>query len=317
MIKVSAPGKLMLFGEHAVVHNRPCIVTSADHRISLSVEKRKDKKIIIRAPDLLLKDYVLSHGEKSYPKEVSFILIAIENFFGKYQSKSGLNIKTKSEFSEKVGLGSSSAVTVATIKALSQIFDVSIKEKEIFDLSYKTVLDVQGIGSGFDVAVATYGGVLYFVTGGKTIQQIDVKNISLIVGYTGIKADTPTLVKMVNKKLLKEPERINNIFDEIEGIVDLARSELENQNWKEVGKLMNKNQELLRQLGVSSKELENLITSALDVGAYGAKLSGAGGGDCMIAIAKEGNEDNIKRAIQKSGGIIIETKIPAEGVRVE
>jgi mevalonate kinase len=184
-------------------------------------------------------------------------------------------------------------------------------------LSYKTILDVQGIGSGFDVAAATYGGILYFVTGGEIIEEINIENIPLIIGYTGVKADTPTLVKMVNKKLLEEPNRISNIFDEIKKIVDLAKNQLKKQNWGKVGELMNKNQELLRQLEVSSRELESLITSALEAGAYGAKLSGAGGGDCMIAIAEEGEKAKVKKAIQRSGGIIIETEVPAQGVKTE
>lgn len=305
----------MLFGEHAVIYNRPCIVASVEHRISVSIEKRNDNNLILDAPELNIENKNISDLEKTHLKKVSFILTAIRNFFKKYDVKSGLDIKTKSEFSDKIGLGSSSAVIVAAIKGLSELFKIKMNEKEIFNLSYKTVLDVQGLGSGFDVAAAVYGGILFFKTGGEIIKPIDIKNIPLIIGYTGIKADTPTLVKMVANQLSKEPNKINDVFNEIEDIVNLVKTEIENKDWKKVGHFMNLNQDLLRKLGVSSKELENLIKASLDAGAYGAKLSGAGGGDCMIAITDQGNFYNVKKAIEKAGGSVINAKIPAKGVR--
>ncbi len=317
MIKVSAPGKLMLFGEHAVIYDKPCLVASVDHRISVSLEKRNDNNIILTAPELNIKNQTVSNLEKTHFKKVSFILTAVRNFFKKYDLKSGLDIKTKSEFSDKVGLGSSSAVVVSTIKGLSELFKIKMNEKDIFDLSYQTVLDVQGLGSGFDVAAAVYGGILFFKTAGKVIKTVNIQNIPLVIGYTGIKADTPTLVKMVSEKRTKEPNKINNIFNEIEKIVNLAKAEIENKDWEEVGRLMNLNQNLLRNLDVSSKKLEDLIKAALGAGAYGSKLSGAGGGDCMIAIADENNLDKIKQVIEKAGGSIINARIPAEGVKIE
>jgi len=319
MIEVSAPGKLMLFGEHAVVYERPCLVTAVDQRISVGLKKRDDEKICLNAPDINIKNFLISPKDlkEPQPKEIRFVLAAVKNFFEKYKIKSGLEIKTKSQFSKQFGLGSSSAVTVSTIKGLAELFGIQINKKELFGLAYKTVLDIQGVGSGFDVASAAYGGILYFLTGGKIIEEIKVDKLPIIVGYTGIKADTPTLIRMVSNKLSQEPRKINKIFDEIEKIVDLAKIEIENQRWEKVGQLMNLNQDLLRKLGVSSRELENLIEAALGAGAYGAKLSGAGGGDCMIALGPKEKLNRIKMAIEKAGGKIIEAKIPAPGVKVE
>jgi len=317
MVKASAPGKLMLFGEHAVIYDRPCIVASVEHRISVSIEKRNDNNLILTAPEFNIENKNISDLEKTHLKKVSFILTAIRNFFQKYDLKSGLDIETQSEFSDKIGLGSSSAAVVSVIKGLSELFKIKMNEKDIFDLSYQTILDVQGLGSGFDVAAAVYGGILFFKTAGKAIKTINPQNIPLVIGYTGIKADTPTLVKMVREKRKKEPNEINNIFNEIEKIVSLARVEIENQNWKKTGELMNLNQNLLRKLGVSSKELEDLIKASLGAGAYGAKLSGAGGGDCMIAITNKNSLENVKNAIKKAGGIVINAKIPVKGVKLE
>ena len=318
-ISASAPGKLMLFGEHAVVYNRPCLVTSVEHRMAVQLKKREDNRIILNAPEVGLKDYSLfiDDLEKSHSKGARFVLQAIFNFSKKYRMKTGLEIETRSEFSSKFGLGSSSAITVSTLKGLAELFGIKMEKKELFDLAYQTVLDIQGVGSGFDVASAAYGGILYFLTGGKIIEEIKVDKLPIIVGYTGIKADTPTLIRMVSNKLSQEPRKINKIFDEIEKIVDLAKIEIENQRWEKVGQLMNLNQDLLRKLGVSSRELENLIEAALGAGAYGAKLSGAGGGDCMIALGPKEKLNRIKMAIEKAGGKIIEAKIPGQGVKIE
>jgi len=318
MVKVSAPGKLMLFGEHAVVYGKPCIVTAIDHRISVSIEKRNDENIIINAPEMNIKDYFLSieNLNKEHPKEVKFVLIAIKNFFDKYDLKSGLEIETKSEFSSKFGFGSSSAVTVSTIKALSELFNIKINNKKLFNLSYKTVLDIQSVGSGFDVAAAIYGGTIYFVGGGKEINPINLKNLPLVVGYTGIKGETPTIVKEVAKKREKYRELIDAKFSLIEKIVSSSREHLENNNWQELGELMNFNHGLLNSIGISCKELENLVHVAREAGAYGAKLSGAGGGDCMIALVEDRERLKVEKAINKYG-TVIRAEVNAEGVKIE
>ena len=122
-------------------------------------------------------------------------------FQKEFKVGNGLQVKTESEFSSQYGFGSSSAVTAATIFALSKIFNIDLTKKEIFDLGYKTTLDVQKVGSGFDIAAAVYGGTTYFWTGGKKIEPLNVKQIPLVIGYSGIKADTPTIVKKLKIKI--------------------------------------------------------------------------------------------------------------------
>jgi len=319
MVKTSSPGKLMLFGDHSVVHGRPCIVTAVDYRMNASLSERRDDIIVLNAPDMNIENYVSSIKdlEKPQPKQARFVLTSVRNFFDKYGIRSGLDIETKSEFRVEYGLGSSSAVTASVLKGLSELFDVRMSNKDLFDLSYKTILDIQEVGSGFDAAATIYGGSLYFVTGGRVIEPIKAKELPIIVGHTGVKADTSKMVKMVYQRLAEEPERINRNFDESAKIVDRARRGIEEGNWKEVGMLMDQNQVLLREIGVSSDVLENLITAAKKAGAYGAKLAGAGGGDCMISIADKKNYENVKNAIEDAGGKFIDVKLNADGVRIE
>ena len=323
-IKVSAPGKLMLFGEHAVVYNRPCLVAAVSQRLFVEVEKILEDKILISAPEMKIFDLKipLADLDKKQPKEVRFVLEAIKNFFKKYQLESGLKIKTESQFSAEYGFGSSSAVTVCTIKALAELFGIEMEKKEIFDLAYQTVLDIQGVGSGFDIAAAIYGGIIYFLTGGKIIDPLKVKDIPLIVGYTGVKASTSEIVKAVKAEMDKNPEYYEKLYDDIAQIVEKAKREMENSNWPEVGRLMNENQEILRKFkapskeyGVSSEVIEKLIEASLGAGAFGAKLSGAGVGDCIIALGKD--KEKLEKAIKEAGGVPVSVDIDYQGLKTE
>ncbi len=319
-VEVSAPSKLMLFGEHAVVYGRPCIVTAVDHRMRVMVEVTDGNNLELYAPDVDIIGYIerISNlGRREAPKGTRFVSIAVRNFFKSFGIKSGLKVETKSDFSSEFGFGSSSAVTVGVIKALSEVFGKPLDNKKIFSLSYKTILDVQGIGSGFDVAAAIWGGTIYFITGGKKVEPLPVGELPLVVGYTGIKADTPTLVRQVADFYKKNKKQVEKIFDSIEDIVNEGKKSLLSRDYKKLGKLMDQNQKLLDKLGVSSPELENLISATKKVGAYGGKLSGAGGGDCMIALVPSIKRESLKVEIEKAGGKVIRAKTNSEGVRVE
>lgn len=319
-IKVSAPGKLMLFGEHAVVYGRPCIVTAVDHRMRVSIELLSGEKIEINAPDVGVKNYVgdiLDLRKANLPKGVRFVGTAINNFFKTYDVTSGLRVKTKSDFSSEFGFGSSSAVTVGVIKALSELFGKKLTNEQIFKLSYKTILDVQGVGSGFDLAAAIWGGTTYFVTGGKKIVPLNIKELPLIVGYTGIKADTPTLVRQVARIYKDQKRLVEMVFDTIANLVEEVKRALRKSDLKRLGKLMDINQGLLDVLGVNSVELSNLIFTVRENGALGAKLSGAGGGDCMIALSSRGLKRKVETSIEKAGGTILRVKMNAEGIKIE
>lgn len=309
----------MLFGEHAVVYGLPCIVTAVNQRMRVKIVCTKDSVIELTAPEVEIKNFraEITIPFDELPKGARFVFVAVKNFFKEFKITSGLKIETQSDFSSSFGFGSSSAVTVCVVKGLSEIFGIKISNKKLFDICYKTVLDVQGVGSGFDIAAAIWGGTLYFIGGGKKIVQISKGNLPLVVGYTGIKADTTTLVKKVAELKKQKPKIINSIFDSIVLIVEDAKRMLENSNYEGLGELASLNQGLLDSLGVNTKELSSLIFAARANGAYGAKLSGAGGGDCMIAFAPVNKANIIKKAIQKSGGKFLPVKTSAQGVRIE
>lgn len=376
-VTLSAPGKLMLLGEHAVVYGHPCIVTAVGQRMFLTAEIDKDPNFTFEAQDVGVhghKKPMSGLGQGVVEKNARFVELAVKNFFeyirhAEFSSASpkipkqvqddkiGVCITTKSEFSSTLGFGSSSAATVCAIKALCELFSVKLTNKDLFKIAYKTVLDVQGKGSGFDVAAAIYGGTLYFVTGGKKIDQLipprhsgkrsrlnresasrideitdsgvaapgtvwnlaalpRMTELPLVVGYSGMKADTVTLINQVADKAKRYPKVIENIYSSIEEIVKMAKIAFLKEDWVTLGELMNFNQGYLEALGVSTDKLSAMIHAARNAGAYGAKLSGAGGGDCMISLVTS-NKQQVTRAIEKAGGEVIDVETNAEGVRVE
>jgi len=280
-ITTSAPGKLMLFGEHAVVYGRPCIVTAISERLTV----REGNPI----------------------GDTRFLDAAIALW-----GKPGMKISATSSFSGTYGFGSSSAVTVAALKYIRP----SASNRELFDAAYKIILDIQGKGSGFDVAAAIYGGTLYYIKN-KIIEPMNIKNMPLVVGYTGVKADTVALMAAVSEKMKAQPDRVERIYDAIAKLTEDAKVKMVEGDWERVGRLMDFNQDYLRDLGVSSEKLESLILAAKNAGACGAKLSGAGGGDCMISLVDERNRKKVEDAITKAGGQVIHIAPGAQGVRLE
>lgn len=319
-ITTSAPGKLTLLGEHAVVYNHPCLVTAVNQRMKVTVEFIDKPDFYLEAPDIKLQNYKKSLseiGKGDIPKGAQFVEIAINNFKNKFPFNNGLQVTTTSEFSSQFGFGSSSASTVSIIKALAELTNNKLSNEELFDIAYKTVLDIQGKGSGFDIAAAIFGGTLYFVTGGKVIEPLSIKELSLVIGYSGIKGDTVTLLKQVAEKAKLFPSIIEGIYSDIDKIVELAKNALIKHDWKNLGMLMNFNQGLLASLGVSTDKLASMIYAARASGAYGAKLSGAGGGDCMISLAPYDKKRSVELALEHAGGTVIRVACNAPGVRIE
>ncbi len=315
----SAPGKLLLLGDHAVVYNHPCLVTAVDIRYDAAVQRTESSVLEISTPELKQRGEThcisIYQVGQIYRRETAFVEAAVAQVQQRYGIRSGLKINTSGP-ARSYGLGSSSAVTVATLAALDSVFELGLSRRDLFSAGYQAVLDVQGIGSGFDVAAAVFGGTLYYVTGGLEIEPLHAIDLPFVVGYSGTKVGTVDLVKSVAEQRRRFPVLIDRIFAVIHDIVDAGRSSLIERDWNALGELMDIHQGMLEALGVSTAKLSALIYAARRAGAYGAKLSGAGGGDCMFAVAPTSYKPLVEQAIADSGGELIRLPLGVEGVRV-
>jgi mevalonate kinase len=299
MIRTSAPGKLLLLGDYAVVYGYPCLVTAVNKRLNVSVDLIDAEEDDIITPQV---------------KESRFVLETIAYIKEKFSIKKNVRISTQGDFSHQVGLGSSSAVTVATAEALNRLFQLGLTKKDIFEISYTVNLLIQGVGSGFDIAAATFGGTLEYVKGGTTLNQLSLASLPLVVGYSGIKADTPYYIRKVAEAFRDRKNELTSLFEEIRGYVEIAKAGLTEGNFKKTGEAMTHNHVVLQKLGVSIPKLDAMVNAAVQAGAWGAKLSGAGGGDCMIALVDPAVKNEVEDAISFAGGEIIPVQLQAKGV---
>jgi len=320
----SAPAKVILFGEHFVVYGEPAIVLAIDKRAYAKVEKRNDKKLYLHSVNLDLAGY-FENGtftiEKGNSREARLkfepLRLAVDKVFEKNGEKVGLNIEINSTVPVAAGLGSSASVAASVIAAVATTLDVTISKEEIFRTTYEAERLVHGTPSGVDPAIATFGGALLFQmdTGFK---PLEVKtDIPLVVGDTGVERSTGVQVEKVRNIKQKYPQMMGSFMEAAREIVLRAIEAFKENDLETLGELMNMNHALLYGVGVSDESLEWLINGARKAGALGAKLTGAGGGGCMIALTKNEKLEQVVEAIQRAGGRPFIAKKTDEGVRIE
>lgn len=315
----SAPGKVMLLGDHAVVHGHPCLVAAIDQRFQLRAEPLHEPILRVSAPLLALEDYEKPLSQlttNEVPKAAEYIEYAAAAFLEHYPIAGGVQINTSAEnLDSRFGLGTSAAATVTTVKALAETSGVAVHQRAIFEIAYQALCNLKGVGSGFDMAAATYGGCLYFRAGGQMIEPLHIKPFQLIVAYSGYKADTPTLIREMQARADKDPQAVQSLFAASERIVEAGRVAIEAGDFKRLGNLFSEHQEVLQKLGASTPELDEICRVSLGAGADGAKLSGAGGGDCAIVLAKPERSENVRTALEHAGFATMTVTAGAQGVR--
>ncbi len=299
LYKAKASGSLMLMGEHAVLHARPALVAAIDQYIHVTLIPRQDKTIKLIS-NLGTKELSLDSIEDDIAtvEPFKFVLTAIQSFQSYLASDfslsrgfaSGFELHIQSDFSEKIGFGSSAAVVVATIKVLQAFMNhmnlKSSSEQDTFRLAKSAVLKVQGQGSGADVAASVFGGVVYYQNGQPQKLVDDQDEFPTIQAiYSGNKIPTPVVIAFVQQSREKHPSLFEPIFDAIAACTVQARDALLKKDWLSFGELMNIHHGLQSAMGLSNTILESLVYKLRHtLGIVGAKISGAGLGDCVIGI---------------------------------
>jgi len=298
MTKSSAPGKIILFGEHAVVYGRPALAVPVTQvHADVNVTKADAAGIWVQAPDIHL------HAELNTLSSDHPIAAVIHNLFflSRVSPFPALNIKITSTIPVASGLGSGAAVTVALTRALSTHINYSMTDEQVNAFTYEIEKLHHGTPSGIDNTVITYAKPVYFIKG-QAIETFKVgQPFALVIGDTGISAPTKESVADVRKLWEVDKEKWESMFDKVGGIANEARNAIESGKLKELGTLMNQNHALLQEMTVSSPELDKLVSTARKAGALGAKMSGGGRGGNMIALVESDQAESVAKALIGAG----------------
>ena len=315
-VRASAPGKAILFGEHAVVYGKPAIAMAINKRACVEVLEGSTNKIKVNIRDLGINGHIDFDNEvivSDSPKKgiLKYILESIK----KIHDGSGMEINIDVNIPIGGGLGSSAAVTVATIAAVSAYNEIDLKEEEIAKYAHEVELKVQKSASPLDTTISTYGGLIYLEANAEDIVQLDIDyDIPVVIGYTDTRGDTGKLVEAVRIRRDVYPEIINPVINSIEFITEEAKEGLLNNDKKRIGELMNINHGLLDALGVNTKELSGMVYTARNAGACGSKITGAGGGGSIIAYCPDGT-NNVISEINRTESTL-KADISKEGVKI-
>lgn len=307
----SAPGKIILFGEHAVVYGRPAIAAPVSQiRATAVVEDSPDPGIRLIAPDLG-QEMMLTEAQPGNPIaavirqfELAASLAALPN----------LTITVTSDIPIASGLGSGAAITAAVIRALCQHLglDEYLTPAWISAQTFEVEKIHHGTPSGIDNTVVSYEMPVYFVRQ-KPQNRIETFSVAaplhLLVADTAVSSSTKAVVADVRRQWEEAPDTFDAIFDGCGRIAQAARHAIERGDLDTIGRLMNENHQLLQEMTVSCLELDRLVAAAVQAGALGAKLSGAGRGGNMIALVTTETTTAVSQALLEAGARSILTSI--------
>ncbi len=302
--KASAPAKMILFGEHSVVYSQPAIAGAVNKRAYVEIKPSNNHKSILKSYDLNFevemdtrnKSYILKKGK---PGIIRYILEA----FHRVHDHSPVVMTLSSEIPIGSGLGSSAAVTVATLAALYRYHNIRFNKKSLAHDAHMIEQAVQGVASPLDTLVSTYGGLVY-LSRNKTFEPFKVNlNVPFVVGYTTKHGNTGKMVKDVKSLKYRNSKVINPVITSMGHLTNYAKQAILRRDYDKIGELMNINHGFLDVLGVNTPELSRMVYTARECGAIGSKITGAGGGGSIIALCP-GKAKQVAEGISKQDNVL-------------
>ncbi|SDC45333.1 mevalonate kinase [Natrinema hispanicum] len=291
----SAPGKVYLFGEHAVVYGEPAVPCAIERRARVEVQRRDDGKLRVHAEDLSLNGFTVEYdgtpgngpdvdvSESLISAAMGYVdeaIAQVRDVTG--EDDVGFDVTIESDIPLGAGLGSSAAVVVAAIDAAARELGVTLEPDELAERAYQTEYQVQdGQASRADTFCSATGGAVRVE--GDDCRSLEAPDLPIVIGFDGGAGDTGQLVAGV-RELRDEYDFAADTVEAIGDIVRNGEQALADGDIAELGRLMDFNHGLLSALGVSSRSLDTMVWAARDAGAHGAKLTGAGGGGCIVAL---------------------------------
>ncbi|MFC1755647.1 mevalonate kinase [Thermoproteota archaeon] len=305
-----APGKIIITGEHFVVHGSYALAAAID-RGAIARASLSDRTLIFSKTlglNAELPDKV--------PYRLTSLAEALKATLNYLDESRGLKIEIETNLPVSAGLGSSAAGAVALVTAASSALGHTLKAKEIMKLAMVSEKIIHGDPSGIDPAIATYGGVMLFKKGcPQKPVQLKVP-IEFIIGYSGAGYSTYKMIRKFAQYKNSNPSTFRALVDSSSIMGKTAASALITGDLKLLASIINFNHTVLTALGVSSNKLNNLVENALNAGCIGAKLTGGGGGGCIIALPKSREQSGVLEKIAIEAKESWKVKIPMKGVKV-
>jgi len=298
MAKGVGYGKVILFGEHFVVHGCPAIAAGIPNAVIVEIEKAAENEVV---------------SDKKIIKELTHA--SIEAILRSMGVKNKFKVFHSGDLPPYGGLGSSAGFCVALVRAIADQEDINLSDEEVNRHAYEGEKVFHGNPSGIDNTMATYGGTIFFKKGSTPKENVFDRikpgiPLDLVIAFSGKTSQTAKMVASVKEMKDSDPEQFQQIYDEEMEIVNVARHALERGKLYTIGALMNSNQKLLDEVGVTDEMNEKINKIALNAGALGAKLTGGGGGGCCIALAKDKiHAQSMIMALKKEGFESFHTRV--------
>ena len=287
-----APGKVILLGEHFVVHGSPAIAVALDRGTEVTARLRPGPGVTLGA----------CQGSAELSRRmIEAILVELG-----VEKEMGVEIDVRSEIPTAAGLGASAAFAVAASRALARLARgtgaVAASNPEIFRIALQAEKIAHGTPSGIDPFLATYGGLVCFEKGPPQLNEriAMAKELEIVIGLTAERGETSEMVARVRDLAKRHVVVFRNLVDAVGRLVAKGRHALGLGNTEGLGEVMNMSHGLLSAIGVSTGPLEGLVAAARAAGATGAKLTGAGGGGAMIALCP-GRTGEVVQALRREG----------------
>ena len=289
----SAPAKIILFGEHFVVHGTKAILAAIDKRVTVTTTFTDNKTIKVNSELGTIEVPISSSYEEVKSEFRPFIFLA-NKIINHNQNSSGLEVTIDSDIPIGVGLGSSSACCVAAAASICGLFN-EISREEILNLSIKAEKTIFPDTSGADCTVCTYGGMIEY----PSIEKIDnTFDLNLVIANSMIPHNTKNSVEKVNKFKENDEDRFSQLCDLENGLISEVIVAMKNNDVTALGLKMSENQKYLEEIQVSNDTLRDMINSLNEI-SLGSKITGAGDGGCIIALVKDENVNKVPALLGK------------------
>lgn len=316
-IVASAPGKVILFGEHFVVEGQPAVAAAISLRARVSAKPLESPVIRVTSKNLGLSE-AFELGKLEPRSPLYPIAYAASLALREVEAGGGVELLIDSDIAPGAGMGSSAAVAVAAVAAASAAWGHVLPREQVSKLAFEAEKIVHGKPSGIDNTIAAYGGAIAYRKGEGFLKlKVDFSPVALVLADTGKPRRTGELVQKVLNLKAAFPQVLDPLYYAAGRLVVEAAKMMERGDFEAVGTLMNVNHGLLHAIGVSTLEIEQLVYRARQAGALGAKLTGAGGGGFIVALCWREALQSVVQALSELSPRVLTVGIDTEGVKVE